>query len=131
MLMGHLILKLRPHRRDLRSVSEAMNRQARNRRTWHVTTADLRTISGGNALRSQTYLPNRQRKKLASRTRPDLSAQERVYLRDRHPSGVSELLGVQEDEQRKALRKKVQKVGLKDHQHHLAQDQRRGGRKNQ
>ena len=128
--MGHLILKLRPHRRDLRSVSEAMNRQARNRRTWRVTIADLRTISGGNALRSQTYLPNRQRKKLASRTRPDLSAQERVYLRDRHPSGVSELLEVQEDEPKKALRRKAQKVGLKDHKHHLAQEQRRGGRRN-
>ena len=127
--MGHLILKLRPHRRDLRSASEAMNRQARNRRTWHVTTADLRTISGGNALRSQTYLPNRQRKNLASRTRPDLSAQERVYLRDRHPSEVSELLGVQEDGQRKALREKVPKLGLRDHQHHLAPNQRKGGRK--
>ena len=92
---------------------------------------DLRNIFGGNVLRSKTLTQNRQKRKLASRTRPDLSAQERVYPRDRHPSGVSELLEVQEDELRKALRKKLQKVGLRDHQHLLAHDQRRGGMKNQ
>ena len=130
MLMGHLILKLRPHKRDLRSASEPMSRQARNRRKWRVIIAALRTTSGGNVLRSQTSHPNRQRRKLASRTRPGLSAQERVHLRDRHPSGVSELLRVQEDEQKRAQKGKVLRLDLRDHQHHPAQEQRRGERRN-
>ena len=66
---------------------------------------------------------------MASRTEPHLRPQQKVYLRERHPSEVSELLGVQENGQRKALREKVLKLGLRDHQHHLAPNQRKGGRK--
>ena len=53
-----------------------------------------------------------------------------MYLRGRHPKGVSEALRVQEGELKKALRKKSQKVGLSDHQHLQAHGQRRGGMKN-